>query len=238
MAETRKSPEARDFKERFEFKLTVGENIICQRYFKIYNFNPTSLKSEELADNMKYLAKMIDRDLKDKSAIYMEMMCPQIFKDEDEMYRYYADPYNRRGIRGGHGIIVKSNTEHDYAWKHELDEEGNVIGGMPIPLSYKFDDGEFTKVLGPEDYVEYKLSFLDDGREVASAVWTGVYPRYVRNSIDLTNKRGRFDKVDPFTLGFENYLTYKIFGNRPDLAYKIIKEIQGACCNANSWYTT
>ena len=30
MADFRKN-EVRDFKERFEFKLTVGENIICQR---------------------------------------------------------------------------------------------------------------------------------------------------------------------------------------------------------------
>lgn len=239
MIETKKSGEVRDFKERFEFKLTVGDNIICQRYFKIFNFNPLSLSSQELGDTLRYLAKMIDTDLKDKSAIYLDMMCPQYFNTEDEMYAFFANPNNTRYMRGGHGIVVKDNAEHDYAWKHEVDEEGNVIGGSVIPLTFKFDDGEFSNPLTDEDFVTYKFSFLDNGKEVCSTVWTGVYPRYVRNSIDLTNKRGRFDKVNPFTLGFEAFLTYKIFGGRQDYVYKIIKDIQSTCSNPdNSWYTT
>ena len=88
MVETKKSAEVRDYKERFEFKLTVGDNIICQRYFKIFNFNPLSLSSQELGDTLRYLAKMIDTDLKDKSAIYLDMMCPQYFNTEDEMYAF------------------------------------------------------------------------------------------------------------------------------------------------------
>lgn len=244
MVETKKSVEAKDFKERFEFKLTVGDNIICQRYFKIYNFNPLSLNSMELADGLRDLAKMIDRDLKDKTHVFMEMMCPQIFNTEEEMYVFFADPYNKNFMRGGHGIVVKSNEEHDYAWKHVLDKDGNTVDGMIMPLTFKFDDGEFTKVLSPEDYVEYKLSFIDNGpnmdspKEVCSTTWVGIYPRYVRNSIDLSNKRGRFEKVDVYSLGFEAYMSYKIFGGRPDLVYKIIKEIQTICSNSeNSWYT-
>lgn len=238
MIETKKSVEAKDFKERFEFKLTVGDNIICQRYFKIFNFNENSLKSLELADCVKDLAKVIDKDLKDKTHIFMEMMCPMVFNTEEEMNKFFADPYNHRFVRGGHGIVVKSNLEHDYAWKHVLDKDGNTVGGSVMPLTFKFDDGEFTKVLAPEDYVEYKLTFLDEGREVCSTVWTGIYPRYVRNSIDLTNKRGRFDKVDVYSLGFEAYMSYKIFSGRPDLVYKVIKEIQTVCsCSDNSWYT-
>ena len=243
MIETKKSVEAKDYKDRFEFKLTVGDNIICQRYFKIFNFNQKSLASEELCDTLRYLANMIDSDLKDKTAVYMEMMCPQIFNDEDEMYRFFANPANVRRMRGGNGIVVKSVEDHDFAWKHELDSEGNVIGGSVMPLTFKFDDGEFSAPLTPEDYVEYKLSFIDNGvemntpKEICSTVWTGIYPRYVRNSIDLTNKRGRFDKVDAYTLGFEAFMSYKIFGGRPDFVYKIIKEIQGTCSNENSWYT-
>ena len=239
MIETKKSVEAKDFKDRFEFKLTVGGNIICQRYFKIFNYNPLAPASVELADTLKYLANMIDEDLKDKSYIYMEMMCPQIFNTEEEMYKFFADPKNQRMMRGGHGIVVKDNPEHDYAWKHELDSNGNTVGGSVMPLTFKFDDGEFTRTLTDEDFVKYKLSFLDDEKEVCSTVWTGVYPRYIRNSIDLTNKKGRFDKVDAFTLGFEAFLSYKIFGGRPDLVYKVIKDIQTTCSNPdNSWYTT
>ena len=85
MSETKKSAEVRDYKERFEFKLTVGDNIICQRYFKIFNFNENCVKSYDIADMMRYLANIIDTDLKNKTAVYMEMMCPQIFNTEEEM---------------------------------------------------------------------------------------------------------------------------------------------------------
>jgi hypothetical protein len=244
MTDFKKSNESKDYKERFEFKLTVGDIIICQRYFKVFNFNPTSLNSMELADTLRELARLIDLDLKDKTHVFMEMMCPQIFNTEDEMYEFFANPYNHRFMRGGHGIVVKSNTEHDYAWKHELDKDGNVLGGSVMPLTFKFDDGEFTKELTPEDYVEYKLSFIDNGpnmdnpKEICSTTWVGIYPRYVRNSIDLSNKRGRVDKTEIYTLGFESYMAYKIFGGRPDYIYKIIKELQTVCSNPdNSWYT-
>ena len=245
MAEFRKN-EVRDFKDRFEFKLTVGDIIICQRYFKINNFNPLSLSSLELADLMRELSHMIDSDLKDKSQVYLEIMAPRIFNTESEMYDYFSNPNNRKGIRGGHGIVVKENLEHDYAWKSILDGNGNVVGGNPIPLTFKFDDGEFGRYLTDEDYVEYKLSFIDNGKdldnpkpkEVISIVWTGVYPKYVRNSIDLSNKRGRFENVDIMTLGFDQYLVYKIFNGRQDLIYKIIRDIQVTCSNSdNSWYT-
>jgi hypothetical protein len=112
MADYRKN-EVRDFKERFEFKLTVGENIICQRYFKINNFNPLSLSSFELTNVMRYLADMVDSDLKDKSQVYLDIMAPMIFHTEEEMNAYYANPSNHRYIRGGHGIVVKENLEHD-----------------------------------------------------------------------------------------------------------------------------
>lgn len=238
MADYRKQPEARDFKERFEFKLTVGENIICQRYFKINNFNPLSFGSYELTDVMRDLAKMIDRDLKDKTQVYMEIMAPSVFNTVDEMEQFFANPCNHKDMRSGHGIVVKSNLEHDYAWKEVRDENGEVVGGFPSPLSFKFDDGEMTKTLSDEDYVEYKLSFLDNGREVCSTVWTGVYPKYIRNSIDLSNKRGKFEKMDVSSLGFDMYLVYRVFSGRYDLVYKIIKDIQVTCSNLdNSWYT-
>ena len=92
MADSKKQNEVRDFKERFEFKLTVGGNIICQRYFKINNFNPLSLVSEDLTDSMRYLADMVDRDLKDKSQVYLDIMAPRIFNTVEEMDKYFADP--------------------------------------------------------------------------------------------------------------------------------------------------
>ena len=80
MAEVKRQFEqALAFKERFEFRLTVGDDIICQRYFRIGNFNPLSLKSNELAETIRGCAEMIDNDLKSKSLVYLEIFAPRIF---------------------------------------------------------------------------------------------------------------------------------------------------------------
>ena len=85
MAEVKKQFEqALAFKERFEFRLTVGDDIICQRYFRIGNFNPLSLKSMELTDTIRGCAQTIDDDLKSKSLIYLEIFAPRIFNSLEE----------------------------------------------------------------------------------------------------------------------------------------------------------
>ena len=56
-----------DYKEPYEFRLLLGDNIICQRYFKIPNFNPASLNSTELTETLRKCARMIDSDLKSKT---------------------------------------------------------------------------------------------------------------------------------------------------------------------------
>ena len=61
---------SKDYKERFEFVFTTGDNIICQRYFRINNFNPTSLRSYVLTNAIRRCAAVIDNDLKDKTQIY------------------------------------------------------------------------------------------------------------------------------------------------------------------------
>ena len=63
MIENVKTAEPRSYKERFEFELTVGNNIICQRYFRIANFNPKSLQSYELTDAIRKSVSIINTDL-------------------------------------------------------------------------------------------------------------------------------------------------------------------------------
>ena len=57
----KKSPS--DFKEPYEFRLLIDNNIICQRYFKINNFNHNSLSSLELIETIRECANMINDDL-------------------------------------------------------------------------------------------------------------------------------------------------------------------------------
>ena len=221
MAEVKKQFEqALAFKERFEFRLTVGDDIICQRYFRIGNFNPLSLKSNELVDTIRACAKMIEDDLKSKSLVYLEIIAPRIFKSMAEFEKYIENEKNRETLVRGEGVVIGDVEDHDFAW--------NGSDGV-VPLDFKFEDGEFSKKLSDDDFVTYKFAFLDNGREVCSTVWDGVYPRFVRNSIDLSNKRGRLDPGDVYRVGFEQYILYKLVEGRNDLVWKLVKEICYTC---------
>jgi hypothetical protein len=230
MAEVKKQFEqALAFKERFEFRLTVGDDIICQRYFRIGNFNPISLKSNELMDTIRGCAEMVDNDLKSKSLIYLEIFAPRIFKTMDEFEKYIENEKNRDSLIRGEGVVIRDEKDHDFAW--------NGVDKL-VPLTFKFEDGEFSESLTNDDYVTYKFAFLDYGREVCSTTWVGVYPRFVRNSIDLSNKRGKLDADEIYRVGFEQYILYKLVEGRSDLVWKLVKEICYTCSDSDdSAYT-
>ena len=230
MAEVKKQFEqALAYKERFEFRLTVGDDIICQRYFRIGNFNPLSLKSMELSDTIRACAQTIDDDLKSKSLIYLEIFAPRIFNTMEEFEKYIEAEKNRNSLIRGEGVVIRNNKNHDFAW--------NGVDNI-VPLDFKFEDGEFSEPLTEDDYVTYKFAFLDYGREVCSATWVGVYPRFVRNSVDLSNKRGKLDPTDIYRVGFEQYILYKLVEGRNDLVWRLVKDICYACSETDDFYTT
>jgi len=220
MAELKKkSNEPRDYKERFEFVLTTGGNIICQRYFKINNFNPMCLKSYELTRACRNAVAIIDNDIKDKTNTYLEIFAPRVFETNEQMDNFFKNPNHRAKMQYGEGIIVKNNSRTDYAWG---DDE-------PKELGYKFDDGEFTDGVFNDKTTTYRFSFKVDGRDVCVVEWDGVYPKFVRERIDLSNKRGKFVGEDVSRLNFEQYMLYKMVEGKDDLVYGIIKNICVAC---------
>ena len=223
MAEFVKPKNFQDFKERFEFKLTLGEFIVCQRYFKINNFNPTSLQSHELVNTIRYCANLIDEDLKSKSRIYMWHTAPLVFKNEDEMYKWFANPSNVKSVRKCENVFLRE-SKTEYLWD----------GEKLVPYESTINNGEYTSDITDEDVVTLKLAFYDNGREVVSTVWDGIYPRDIRNSIDLSNTKGRFDGEDVSRLGFESALLNYMVQGKIDLIWKIIKEIQVTCSDSDS----
>lgn len=224
MVEFKRQPfQARDYKERFEFKLTVDDNIICQRYFKISNFNEYSLKSVNLSDVINDCVRTIDNDLKSKTISYLEVFSPMNFNSVEEMDKFFEDENNRKRMRIGNGIVVKDEP-FDYAWS----EDG------PKKLTFKFDDGELFTSENDNAATTYKFAFLVDGKEVCARIWEGVYPKYIRNSIDLSNKRGKQSEEDIFHLNFEQYLDYQIVKGRTDLVWGLIKDICSVCCYRNN----
>jgi hypothetical protein len=158
------------------------------------------------------------------------MFAPMVFQSEDEMNQFLANPYNVSRMTLGEGIVVRGNKETDYVL---------IDNGVVKPLGYKFDDGELSEVSPEVNKVVYKFAFKVDGREAAAMVWEGYYPKFVRDKIDLSNKRGRFETEDPSRLSFEQYLLYKMVQGKSDLVYGIIKHICTACSySENDEYTT
>jgi hypothetical protein len=75
-------------------------------------------------------------------------------------------------------------------------------------------------------------------RKVASTIFDGVYPHYIRRNIDLSNTRGKFEGEDLTRLGFESYILNRLVYDRQDLIKKIVKEICYVCSvPENSFYT-
>lgn len=231
MLEIKKSAaESKDYKERFEFELTVGNNIICQRYFRINNFNQTALRSYELTEAVRNCVAVIDRDLKDKTHTYLEMYAPKVFESIEQMEAYVADPSNADRLTFGEGLVVRGNSKTDYVY---------IKKGDIVELGYKFDDGELTESPIEDNKVTYKFAFKVDGREACAMVWDGYYPKFVRDKIDLSNKRGKFEDNEISRLSFEQYLLYKMVQGKSDLVYGLIRNICQACSNPdNKSYTT
>ena len=221
MIENRKQFVTKDYKERFEFKLMVGDNIICQRYFKINNFNELSVYSFELMDTINEIVNMLDEELKSKTLVYLDIYAPMYFNSLEEMNKYFENPYNRSRMGIGHGIVVK-NQKNDYFWGKNNE---------PVELSFKFDDGELVNNITDDEVTTYKFAFLVDGKEVCARTWEGVYPKFVRNAIDISNKRGKLTEEEAARInGFEEYLNYKICAGRNDLVPPIVKNICAVCC--------
>jgi hypothetical protein len=220
MNENQKSVAPRSYKERFEFELTVGDNIICQRYFRINNFNPKSLMSYELTEAIRRCVRTIDNDLKLKTQVYLELYAPKVFSSEEEMYKFLSDPYNVSKLTLGEGVVVRGNKTTDYVV---------IENGQVKELGYKFDDGELTEVSPEVNKTTYKFAFKVDGREAAAMIWDGYYPKFVRDKIDLSNKRGKYDGDDATRLSFEQYLLYRMVKDKSDLIYGLIMHICTAC---------
>lgn len=208
-----------DYKEPYEFRLLIGDSIICQRYFKINNFNKSSLSSLELCDVIRLCAELIDEDLKSKTRVYTWHMTPLIFDNEEQMRTWFDNPKNSSTVRFYESIVLRDNENVEYAWDGE-----NIV-----KCDKKFTDGTFTNKLTDKDTVTYEFAFLINGKKVASTIFNGVYPYYIRRNIDLSNTRGKFDGEDITRLGFESYILNRLVYDRADLIKKVVKEICTIC---------
>lgn len=229
-------------KERFEFELTINGNIICQRYFKINNFNERSIYSTEFLDTIRNCAGLIQDNLRNKTEIYTRHMTPLIFDNEAQMRVWFGDENNVKvaNIHYGAWIVIRGQGGHEYVWR----------GGDDF-----FDEGarteynEFVDAPVEEQENTFKFRVIDNGydyiknpikKSIAEIQWDGnQYPRFIRNGVDISNGRGKYDNMDISKLSHEMSLYYWCNVGQPDLVPIIIREICEVCSlEGKNAYTT
>lgn len=201
------------WKERHQFVLSANGNIICQRYFKVNGFNPHTLHSVELYETIRDIVGLIKGDLASKSRVYTAVTMNKrskltgFYKGEelslDDAILAYGDNYEGE-VELSNGVVL-NKTYIDY----EVVEE-------------EIDNTPFI----------FKFSYLFDDKVVYEEIWDGsVYPKYVRNSVDLSNSNASYKYTDPMRMSFSQQITKHLTEGRIDLIYTIIKMLCGALSN-------
>lgn len=194
------------YRERFQFQLLVNDNIICQRYFKIPRFNSDSLISGELFDTLRSVVDSIKKDLVSKSRVYLY----NIMESKTKLTGFASklQKYDE----------AKKTGADDLTIRHILlnDEDDDTYVTNPAK---QWDETEFVN----EGEVTFKFMFMVDDKPVYSEIWDGSqYPKYVRNSVDITNSRSQYPMVQLMNNG------------KQDLAVATINKICHVCSNADS----
>lgn len=183
------------YKSKFQFLIWVNDNVICQRYFKINGFNEDSVYTEEFNDCMSNIVRSIQEDLESKSRVFMwytntsEPLKSQGFLTDDEVEKYGRDFLSLMTDTNTFGKIEAEdgkifNKEYIDYCKNVANEYGDIE---------RPNEGEFI----------FKFSFLIDDTTVFEKIWDGnVYPKFVRNGVDLTNNYAQYDNKDLSSLSF------------------------------------
>lgn len=203
------------YKERFQFLLWVNDNIICQRYFKINGYNNDSIRSLQFKETMDNVVTMIKEDLISKSRIFM-------WYTRDE-------PIKMKGFVNNYDDLDYSDivylTSPDYKDSAEL-SNGEIIEKDYFNYAEDTEDSYAdTEDLKPWD-VTFKFQMLIDEQPVYERIWDGtVYPKYVRNGVDLTNSDVLYKDKEPSSLHFSCAIIRHMTIGKIDLVYHIIKQI-------------
>jgi hypothetical protein len=187
------------YKNKFQFLIWVNDNVICQRYFKINGFVEDSIHTQEFTDCMNSIVRSIQEDLESKSRVFMwytnmkEPFKMEGFLSNSEIEKYHDDEDNDF-LR----VMFCSDIEGDIEapdgkifHKKYLKYPENVIndfGDVERPA-----DGEFV----------FKFSFLIDNEVVFERIWDGnVYPKFVRNGVDLANTYSNAKREEISSMSF------------------------------------
>lgn len=183
------------YKNKFQFLIWVNDNVICQRYFKINGFNEESIHTEDFHNCMSGIVRSIQQDLESKSRIFMaytnmnEPMKMTGFLTEEEVEKY-----------GASFLMAVTNPNYTVP---SVAPDGKVF--RPTFINYpETTINEYLESDKPdENEFVFKFAFLIDDVPVFEKIWDGnVYPKFVRNGVDLTNSYATYDSKDTSSISF------------------------------------
>lgn len=203
------------YKERFQFLLFINDDIVCQRYFKCYGYNAYAIESVEFKEECDDIVKMIQDDLASKSRVYSwyttddPVKVKGFIKDYEGLNDHdivkLVNPAYRGDVELSDGRIVKKEYE-DYPADSE-----NWYNDKRVPEPYE---------------VTFKFQVKIDDCVAYERIWDGgVYPKYVRSSVDLSNSNAAYEGKDPVSLYFTLALQRAMTVDKLDLIYHIIKRL-------------
>lgn len=192
------------WKERHQFVLTANGNIICQRYFKVNGFNPKSLQSLELLYAVRDIVEMIKNDLVSKSRINIGVT----MNGRTKLTGFYQ----------GEELSLPDAT---LAYHDSVEGDIELSNGVVLHKTYM--DIPTTEESENEPF-EFKFSYFFDDKLICEEAWDGsVYPKYVRNSVDLSNSNSSYKYADPMRKTFSQQMNKRLNEGRTDLIYSIIR---------------
>lgn len=81
----------------------------------------------------------------------------------------------------------------------------------------------------------FKFTFYDGKMPIMTKVWDGdCYPFIVRNTVDITNKRYRFEGINPQNLDFHKSFGQRSSAGRQDISFLIMKHLSSVCSSYHS----
>lgn len=103
-----------------------------------------------------------------------------------------------------------------------------------VYLWYNFDENyatpELTERVSDEPKFLFKFTLYDRGKSVITKAWSGdFYPAHVRNNVDLTNKKYKYDNYRGVEMDFSKQIAQRAAADKVDLTTLIMKHISTTC---------
>lgn len=110
-----------------------------------------------------------------------------------------------------------------YLWYTQSDTKINGFEN-PEEIEYLHIETEDEEKPEPYEYT-FKFVFKADDEPIYECIWDGsLYPRFIRNSVDLTNSEVLYKNGEQ-QFGYTAFLTKKINAGRGDMVHKIIRKL-------------